>query len=544
VLYTHALAGLLSWALLPGSLADTLRVTSWNLQAVADEPALRKAADDLKALHPDVVLLQGVRDWQTCDRLTEALWPEQYQVLICSAFATPQSGSAASTIQVAVLAKGTAYFSWSEPWQGVTAGGFAFVAIQAPGQRLGFVCTELPESIVPESAFGQLQKQLDVIGHWEVNRVQSFVLALSCGAGGGARETPLSKVVAMLQDAGYTDALDALAADQRATVAAKTGQPGLTCDYLIVQPSVFPSPQRPRSAVMGRYPITCDLELEPSKVAAAWTARAQELQGRSKTIGMQPPAGADSQRAGSRGLPQKLDDLPGWWWAVGGAMGTALLFLMWFISRRGQRVSPASAPLLLSQPQVPTGMPALPVRAELTNGSSYTVVVSPPPEAASVQKDESSAVLRSGIPADPTLSGSWQERALAAEREAAHAKSLLKNKVAGSLTHWLKQKFVRKVVSDRAELLATQESAALQAIEVDERLARIENQIRQQTESYERRIEELTLELLAAREENRELIRARIAQVKLEMETVRDRLRAAAGEKIKSEIRNPKSKGK
>jgi hypothetical protein len=540
--YTHACAGLLSCALLPCSSADTLRVTSWNLQGVADEPTLRHAADYLKSLHPDVVLLQSVRDWQMCNRLAEALKPDQYHVLICSAFATSQDGASATNIQVAVLAKEKAYFSWSEPWQGGVAGGFTFVALQAPAQRLGFVCAELPGSVAPESAFGQLRKQLEVIGQWEVNRVQSFVLALSCGAADGTQEMRLSKMMAMLQDAGYTDTLGALAADQRATVAAKTGRPGLTCDYLIAQPTVFPSPIRPRSAVMGRYAITCDLELDPNKVAAAWTARAQELQLRSTAIG--PLQSTDSQRAGSKGLRQKLEDLPGWWWAVGGAMGTALMFLFWFVSRRGQRQSAASSPLLLSHPQAPAGIPVLPVRAELANGSSYTVVVSAPPE--SVVSDESGApaVLQSGIPTAPTLLGLWQERALAAEREAAKAKSLLSKKAASSLTRWLKQKFVRKVVADRAQLLATQESAALQAMKVDERLARIENQIRRQTENYERRIEELTLELLAAREENRELIRARIAQVKLEMETVRARLRAAAGEQLKSETRNPKSEGK
>ncbi len=187
-------------------------------------------------------------------------------------------------------------------------------------------------------------------------------------------------------------------------------------------------------------------------------------------------------------------------------MATVLVCLMWLISRAGSRNRQVLPALLVSDVQLPANMP---VPNELTNGSSYTVVVSSP------TGDKTS---------------DWERRARAAEQEAAQAKAMLQKDVKGKLSGWLKQKFVRKLVSDRAQLLETQQDAAAQAMKVDERLARIENQIQQQTVSYERRIDELTLELAAAREENRELIRARIAQVKLEMETVRARMRAEAGE--------------
>ena len=53
-----------------------------------------------------------------------------------------------------------------------------------------------------------------------------------------------------------------------------------------------------------------------------------------------------------------------------------------------------------------------------------------------------------------------------------------------------------------------------------------EAQIQQQNQAYERRIEELNRQLLVAKEENRELIRIRIAQIKMEMEQARVRLLA------------------
>jgi hypothetical protein len=96
------------------------------------------------------------------------------------------------------------------------------------------------------------------------------------------------------------------------------------------------------------------------------------------------------------------------------------------------------------------------------------------------------------------------------------------------LRHWLKQKLVRKLVADRAQLLATQHAATLKALEVEERLTRIEQQIQRQNYAYQQRIEALTRELITTREENRELIRARIAQVKVEMEAARVRMMAQA----------------
>ena len=96
------------------------------------------------------------------------------------------------------------------------------------------------------------------------------------------------------------------------------------------------------------------------------------------------------------------------------------------------------------------------------------------------------------------------------------------------LSRWLKHKLVHKLVSDRAELMQAQQVATHLAHTLDDRLGRIEAQIQQQNQAYVRRIEELNQELAAAREENRELIRERIAQVKAEMEAARARALAEA----------------
>ena len=73
------------------------RITTWNLEwfpngsareATPEKQAQRiqAAADVLKRLNPDILLLQEVRDYDACARLGEAIQPGAYTVSICSAF--------------------------------------------------------------------------------------------------------------------------------------------------------------------------------------------------------------------------------------------------------------------------------------------------------------------------------------------------------------------------------------------------------------------------------------------------------------------------
>lgn len=95
--------------------------------------------------------------------------------------------------------------------------------------------------------------------------------------------------------------------------------------------------------------------------------------------------------------------------------------------------------------------------------------------------------------------------------------------VVAELSQWFKQTIVRRLLSDRAELLANQEAAKLKVLAVDERLTKIERQIKERNEDYERRIDVLLKALVTAEEENRELIRAQIELLKAEMEKARRR---------------------
>ena len=108
-LVNRVLVALLASFVVPSALSQSaestsIRITTWNLEwfpngsahdATPEKQAQRiaAAADVLRPINPDIILLQEVRDYEACARLGEAIAPETYHVAICSAFKEPfQSG--------------------------------------------------------------------------------------------------------------------------------------------------------------------------------------------------------------------------------------------------------------------------------------------------------------------------------------------------------------------------------------------------------------------------------------------------------------------
>ncbi len=127
-----------------------------------------------------------------------------------------------------------------------------------------------------------------------------------------------------------------------------------------------------------------------------------------------------------------------------------------------------------------------------------------------------------------TQAEALRRRALSAEQRAERANTIIRKGLIPHVSQWLQHKLVRKLIADRAQLLATQQAAAHKVMAVEERLSRLEQQIQRQNDAYQARIEALTQELFTAEKQNRELIHARISQVQAEMEATRARLIAQA----------------
>jgi hypothetical protein len=62
---------------------------------------INQAADVIRALNQDILLLQEIKDYETCHRLADAIKPDSYKVAICSAL---KQGRGTGRQQVAILA--------------------------------------------------------------------------------------------------------------------------------------------------------------------------------------------------------------------------------------------------------------------------------------------------------------------------------------------------------------------------------------------------------------------------------------------------------
>jgi hypothetical protein len=485
--------------------AETLRVTVWNVQSAltskTNDEGLQSVAGTLQKIEPDVLLLQGVRDWQTCSRLAQALKPVNYGVLVCSSFKSATTNDAPNP-QVAILARQKAYFSWADAWHGevATPGGFAFAAIQIGQQRLGFFSALLAGA--NDAAAQQLLRQAATVKKWDANRVQTCII------GGALIDaqilTQTAPALRVLDQSGFPDVC-------LEDVSVETNRLLEPSEYLRAESSVFGL--NPQAAIEPArpYPVTCELELDGSKAAALWNARTETLLARAAQAAARVANAPPQPSAPALPIPRTLwEKYPLAAPFIFGCV-TGVMMLGWYLL--GKRSRPRPSPPLLDGPVARKALPP-----------SYTVVM-PHSTSGSAEASPASAP---GVPLEKlqstqTQSAAWQRGSLPSEPVTPLDHEL---GLTAHLREWLKNKLLRRLISDRAALLQTQQVATLKVEAVHRRLSQIESKLQVQTHSYERRIEELTRELLAAKEENRELIRVRINQVKSEMEAARARLLA------------------
>jgi len=516
------------------ALAAPLRVTSWNFEAESATPEglapasaesrLQIAAQALHNLNPDVILLHNVPDWQTCGQLAQALRPADYSVLVCSSFR--YGSNAPGHSQTAIISKRKAFMSWAEPWRAPLPGGYVFAAIQAGKQRIGFFALQISAAPQPDNnpvaialsfqaraaSVHQWTQAVDRCKDWVTNRIEGIV-----ASGALTRSLIDRDSLQLLEAAGFSnpflESLPPLA--------------GPVPGHLDLNPDT------PPGLILDHSPATCDLDFDPANSIVVSPAKTpvrgrllpREITQLAPTSSV--PASLPSQIPTAALLSQSRPVVPASsrqpaWWLAGTLVGVfALVTLTWIFSKRKYAratAKPAAFSLTMGNSR------SLP--------SAYTIVVTPNsvtrpalngPALPSTSPPPSRVEASSSL-ATRGESESWQPRALRAEHEAEHASALMRQGLIPHLSRWLKEKFVRRLIADRAQLLETQQAAALKTLALDQRLARVEVQIQQQNQAYERRIEDLNRELDAAKAENRELIQAQIIQVKAEMEAARARL--------------------
>lgn len=138
------------------------------------------------------------------------------------------------------------------------------------------------------------------------------------------------------------------------------------------------------------------------------------------------------------------------------------------------------------------------------------------------------------VPAAPALPGGegqnalpagdgndeWRSRAIVAEGKAERAQQAIRSGVMG----WMREKVVRTLFSQRAQLLDAQHKAEAEMRELEQRLEQLHAPLQERIMAYEQRIADLERDLAAKGEENRELIGARINVARQHLSMERERM--------------------
>jgi endonuclease/exonuclease/phosphatase family metal-dependent hydrolase len=270
--------------------AQTIRCSTWNLEwfpngSAKEAPAaqqyqrIKEAADVLRPINPDIVLLQEVRDYDVCARLGEAIAPGIYHVAICSAFREPfQRGLGKQ--QVAILSKYQAQAAWAEPWKSMNGvdppRGFAFAWFKIGNEDIGVYSLHLKSNLIThgdreaetaknirkrEVAIAQLLTHVrDVIGT-TMPTIKGVVIGGDFNTNHDQEMFAAERTLDSLTDSGYQSGFEALPLSQRVTHPGSHGFPDATFDFIFAKNLTASQPTVTQTNASDHWPVTRNFRL-------------------------------------------------------------------------------------------------------------------------------------------------------------------------------------------------------------------------------------------------------------------------------------------
>jgi endonuclease/exonuclease/phosphatase family metal-dependent hydrolase len=236
--------------------------------------ASKKAADVLRPINPDIVLLQEVRDYDACARLGEAIAPGIYHVAVCSAFREPFH-SGLGRQQVAILSKYQAQAEWAEPWKSMNGvdppRGFAFAWFKIGDHDIGVYSVHLKSNLIThgdkeaeaaknirkrEVAIAQLVTHVhDVIGK-TMPTIKGVVIGGDFNTNHDQAMFAAERTLGSLGDAGYQNGFEGLALSERVTHPGSHGFPDATFDFIFAKGLTMLQPTVTQTNASDHWPVT------------------------------------------------------------------------------------------------------------------------------------------------------------------------------------------------------------------------------------------------------------------------------------------------
>jgi endonuclease/exonuclease/phosphatase family metal-dependent hydrolase len=280
----------------PFASAASVRVTTWNLEwfpngkpkelPLAEQTIrIKAAADVLRPLNPDIILLEEVKDYDACARLAEAIAPRTYQVAICSAFREPFTPGFGKQ-QVAILAKVPAQAAWMETWKSMEGvdppRGFAFAWFKINGADIGVYAVHLKSNLIMkgdkaaeaqknirkrEVAIDQLLNHIHAVIAPSIPAVKSFVVGGDFNTNLDQADFAAEQTLVKFSAAGFRNVFEGAPVLQRITHPGSGPYPDATFDYLFTSNLVAGHPQITPSKASDHYPVTCDFTFSGGAIA-------------------------------------------------------------------------------------------------------------------------------------------------------------------------------------------------------------------------------------------------------------------------------------
>jgi endonuclease/exonuclease/phosphatase family metal-dependent hydrolase len=555
------LALLLTLGSTSGGTAEVVRVVSWNLQwfpggqrnlvgPEVEETRIQAAAEFLRNLDSEVLLLQGMRDLQVCERLSRALGGETYHVLTCSEFGDAD-GPEQSRLQLAILSKRRSDAAWNESWKPENhvelPRGYAFAAVRFGTHVVGFYNLHLKSNLSAtrselgqqinmlkrELAVEQLLRHIRSTDQKTRNGLPLVVIGGTFNTGLDGEQFVSERTLRLLDAAGFQNPLATLAPDDRVTYRSGVRYPASTLDYIVVRNGIVAGqPRVATSPLSDHAAVVCELNLPGSATPAAPVsvvsnqapsrASTSELQTATATPRAEPaaapvpPAAIPDTAVAAQPIANApaADAAPAWiaplttppattnrsnLWILGLALVSvfhlAAFIVLALTKRRGIR-----APLPVVESPLPPGDESREsVSAEPALGHAKTLATAAALPQRSPWAGSVPVHLQASHQATHPKAGS---RAGGAKHE------LVRTALLPHLARLMKDRLVGALLAQRAHLMRTQESGTEQVAELEQRLVTIQTQLQERYQDYEQRIHALEQRLAAKEAENRTLRQA------------------------------------
>jgi endonuclease/exonuclease/phosphatase family metal-dependent hydrolase len=237
------------------------------------------AAETLRTINADIMILQEIRDNQACEDLVEALKHLEYNICVCTKF-KEGFGGLVGLQQIAIISKIPATASWAENWNTISISdpprGFAFASFRVGTNDIGVYGVHLKSNLVRgdvergrqlnilkrELAAEKVMRHIKESPFNKTNQLEVVVVGGDFNTTLDQNEFASENTLTVFKDNGFESGYDTIAPKDRVTIPGKGKYPDATFDYLFTLPNgVSSKPIITPNSVSDHYPVSTILFL-------------------------------------------------------------------------------------------------------------------------------------------------------------------------------------------------------------------------------------------------------------------------------------------